>query len=78
MLRKNYAFLWIIGGLLALFANLALANHIDTANVSADCTGFTIHVTGGDLNSPPGFVLYTITLTPTGGGGSHHDREPED
>ena len=57
----------ILFALGTLGAPPALANHIDTADVTDNCTGFAIYVAGGDLGCV-GAVDYTITLTPTGGG----------
>jgi len=54
-------------GVLTLAATPALANHIDNANVSADCTKFTIVVSGAELDQPDAVVNYSITLTPAAG-----------
>ncbi|HET9132035.1 MAG TPA: SdrD B-like domain-containing protein, partial [Terriglobia bacterium] len=56
-------------GLLAAFAMPAFANHIDSSTVSANCTGYTIHVDGGNLNTTGAtFVVnYVIVLTPSSG-----------
>ncbi len=53
---------------LTLCAVPAMANQI-TANVTADCTGYTITLTGSDLNPNADFyiVSYSFNLTPAGG-----------
>ena len=67
--RTSLGILGVLLGVLAIAATPALANHIDNANVSADCTKFTIVVSGGQLDLPPGTVYavsYTIALNPQG------------
>ena len=55
-------------GLVLAFAPFALANHISTASVTADCTSFTLTATGAELNHTATFaVKYTVTLTPMSG-----------
>jgi uncharacterized repeat protein (TIGR01451 family) len=55
-------------GLIAMCAMPAFANHIDNATVTANCTGFTIHVDGSQLNPSATFLVnYSIVLTPQSG-----------
>ena len=55
-------------GLALAFVMPALANHISTANVTANCTSYTLTATGGALNQTASYsVSYTITLTPASG-----------
>jgi archaellin len=57
----------VLLGVLAIAATPAMANRVDTANVAADCTKFTIVVSGAEINEPNAAVTYTITVTPTVG-----------
>jgi SdrD B-like protein len=61
--RKSLGILGMLLGVLAIAATPAMANHVDAANVSADCTTFTIVVSGAQL-SQASTVAYSITLTP--------------
>jgi SdrD B-like domain len=65
--RKSLGILGVLLGVLAIAATPAIANHINAANVAADCTKFTIVVSGSELDQPNAAVVYTITLTPSGG-----------
>jgi len=65
--RKSLGILGVLLGVLAIAATPAMANHVDAANVAADCTGFTIHVSASELDLNGLSISYTITLTPTVG-----------
>src|ERR1700741_4889227 len=62
----------VVGTLLALALSSptpALAQHLDTATVTADCTQFTIAVSGGGLASnSQASVKFTMGITLVGGG----------
>ena len=67
MLQKSLTMLGALLALVALSATPSLANHVDSADVTADCTQFTIDVAGAELYHPLGHVHYSITLTPGAG-----------
>jgi len=84
MSRKSLVLLGILFALGTLGAPPAMAHNITTAQVSTDCTGFTIEVAGTGLtcisNPNKDVVTYSITLTPTGGRFSYQDHRlnPDD
>lgn len=65
MRRSLLALSLFFFALLLGFAGPAAAGELFTANVSANCSSYTISVTGREGN--PGTVMYTITLTPASG-----------
>ncbi len=68
MRQRILRFLSITAGIIAVCAMPAFANHIDRATVTADCTGYTIHVDAAALFSYSTFTItYQIVLTPSSG-----------
>jgi hypothetical protein len=68
MVKKDIAIFGIVFAVLAMFANPVMANHIDTATVSATCNSYTIDVTASELDPGKSYTIdYTIILTPTTG-----------
>jgi hypothetical protein len=64
---KRYSMFWALVVALVVVAALpAAANIINQANVTDNCTGYTINVAGTHLSKAT-TVKYTITLTPTSG-----------
>jgi hypothetical protein len=60
--RSTLAALGLAIGLLGAFVQPAAANHIDTAIVTATCTGYTISVTASDLTVGNSYkIVYAIT-----------------
>jgi len=54
--------------MVALCATPALANHVDTATVNANCNGYAISLAASALNPNTNYTItWTITLTPTSG-----------
>ena len=71
-MRKTFQTAVLVGSAIALLTMLVpqplLANHIDTASVSMNCTSYTLTVSGGSLAVGVNYsVTYTITLTPKSG-----------
>lgn len=52
---------------LSLAARPAAANHISSASISANCNGYTITISGGDLEVSGARVNYTILVTDSAG-----------
>jgi hypothetical protein len=53
-------------GLLAMSGIPAVANHIDTANVTPACNSYTISVSASDLNPGQNYTIdYSIDVMPT-------------
>jgi hypothetical protein len=68
MLRKSVQSL-CLAGFLACPASLALANHVDTAEVALACTQYGIKVKSGDLASNATYsVRYSFVLVSASGG----------
>src|SRR5262245_39195778 len=69
MRNRIFRLLTIIAGITALFAMPAFANHVDHANVTLNCTNFTIQLDGSELTTPGAtfVVTYYIILTPING-----------
>jgi hypothetical protein len=65
-MQRNLMFWALVVALVVAGALPAAANIINVANVTEDCSGFTITVSGTHLSKPT-TVNFTITLTPTSG-----------
>src|ERR1700720_1984366 len=65
-MKQSLTFLGLVVALLLIGALPVAANTISQANVTDDCVGYTITVSGKYLSKPAN-VNYTITLTPTVG-----------
>ena len=59
----------ILLGALTLFASPGWANHLDSANVTPTCAGYTLTVSASELTDQgvTFYVLYGIVLTPSAG-----------
>jgi hypothetical protein len=71
MIRKPLSNLTavLLLGFLTLFASPSWANHLDSANVTPTCAGYTLTVSGSQLTDPgvTFYVIYGIVLTPASG-----------
>ena len=68
VLLKHLAAWGIPLGMLTIFAMPAVANHIDTANVSVACDSYTICVAAENLVPGTSYTItYEITVTPSSG-----------
>lgn len=59
--------LFVMAAVFAIGARPASANHINTATVTADCTGYTITVAGEVGYTAEAAVNYTVVITPSSG-----------
>jgi hypothetical protein len=75
MMRKLLSVLAVALGLFLLSGTPALANHIDTANVTPTCSSVCLTVSGSELSDTGvTFVVnYEIIITPLGGGAAVED-----
>jgi len=65
---RTIAVCLVLSGLfLSLAARPAAANHISSASIAANCNGYTITVSGGDLETSGARVNYTILVTDSTG-----------
>jgi hypothetical protein len=66
-MTRRYTPLFCLAGLLALPASIALACHLEMANVELGCTQYKIKMTAVGVPSTYS-IRYTLNLSPTTGG----------